>query len=134
MPAIAERRSRPEIGPRRPPAGADPAPHFTTLFPSAARPRHGIFVETRLKQLLATNAVTATVVAPVPWFPSGAHMFGEYGALARTIRVERRAGIEVRHPRYLMIPKLGVRIQPWTLARAASGRSAGSRTMASNSI
>jgi glycosyltransferase involved in cell wall biosynthesis len=63
--------------------------------------------------------VTATVVAPVPWFPSGVQVFGRYGALARTPRVERRAGIEVRHPRYLMIPKVGTTIQPWTLARAA---------------
>ncbi len=120
MPAVAERRSQPGVAAA---ATAERAPirvlTFTTLFPSAARPRHGIFVETRLRQLLATNAVTATVVAPVPWFPSGARVFGEYGALARTLRVERREGIEIRHPRYFMIPKVGTRIQPWTLARAA---------------
>jgi glycosyltransferase involved in cell wall biosynthesis len=63
--------------------------------------------------------VTAAVVAPVPWFPSGAPAFGRYGAIARTPRVERRAGIEVRHPRYLVIPKIGATIQPWTLARSA---------------
>src|SRR5499426_4753689 len=73
---------------------------FTTLFPSAARPRHGIFIETRLRRLLATNAVSATVLAPVPWFPSRARMFGDYGVLARTPRAERRHGIEIRHPRY----------------------------------
>lgn len=120
MPAVAGRRSQPGI------AGAATAQRppirlltFTTLFPSAARPRHGIFVETRLRQLLATHAVAATVVAPVPWFPSGAQVFGRYGALARTPRAERRAGIDVRHPRYFMIPKIGMTIPPWTLARAA---------------
>ena len=118
MSAIAEHRSRPAAD-----AGLDSAPirllTFTTLFPSQARPRHGIFVETRLKQLLATSAVTVTVVAPVPWFPSGGRLFGEYGAFARTPRVERRGGVEVRYPRYLMIPKVGMRMQPWALAHAA---------------
>ena len=55
----------------------------------------------------------------MPWFPSGARLFGEYGAFARTPRVERRGGVEVRHPRYLMIPKVGMRMQPWALAQAA---------------
>jgi len=120
MSAVAERRSQPGI------AGAASARRspirlltFTTLYPSAARPRHGIFVETRLRQLLATHAVTATVVAPVPWFPSGAQVFGRYGAFARTPRAEHRAGVDVRHPRYFMIPQAGMAMQPWMLARAA---------------
>jgi len=114
--AVAEHRSRPGTA-----ATARPLRllTFTTLFPSAVRPRHGIFVETRLRQMLATNAVSATVVAPVPWFPSSARVFGRYGLLARTPRAERRHGVEIRHPRYVMIPKLGAGIQPWTLAHAA---------------
>ncbi len=43
---------------------------FSSLFPSSVRPVHGIFVETRLRELLKTGAVQAKVVAPVPWFPS----------------------------------------------------------------
>ena len=38
---------------------------FSTLFPSTARPVHGIFVETRLRELLKTRAVETKVVAPV---------------------------------------------------------------------
>ena len=30
---------------------------FSTLYPSSARPGHGIFVETRLRELLASGAV-----------------------------------------------------------------------------
>ena len=41
---------------------------FSTLYPSASRPRHGLFVETRLRKLLETREVEAKVVAPVPWF------------------------------------------------------------------
>src|SRR5947209_5483029 len=43
---------------------------FTTLFPHAGRPNHGIFVENRLRHLVATGEATSTVLAPVPWFPS----------------------------------------------------------------
>ena len=41
---------------------------FSTLFPSSARPVHGIFVETRLRHLIETNEIEVRVVAPVPWF------------------------------------------------------------------
>lgn len=91
---------------------------LTTLYPSAVRPRHGIFVETRLRKLVATGKVTADVVAPVPWFPSTAEVFGSYAKLAATPRQESRFGLEVRHPRYLMLPSVGAYVQPWTLARA----------------
>ena len=39
---------------------------FTTLYPSAAQPNHGLFVEHRLRQLVSTQPVEARVVAPVP--------------------------------------------------------------------
>ena len=43
---------------------------FSTLYPSASRPQHGIFVENRLRHLVASGEVEARVVAPVVWFPS----------------------------------------------------------------
>jgi hypothetical protein len=39
---------------------------FSTLFPNAARPNFGIFVENRLRHLLAGQAATSLVLAPVP--------------------------------------------------------------------
>ncbi|HEX7325067.1 MAG TPA: hypothetical protein VF292_06910, partial [Rhodanobacteraceae bacterium] len=39
---------------------------FTSLYPNSEQPRHGIFVEQRLRHLAATGKVSATVVAPVP--------------------------------------------------------------------
>ncbi|MGH7000378.1 MAG: hypothetical protein ACREEA_02605 [Stellaceae bacterium] len=42
---------------------------FTTLYPNAAQPNHGIFVENRLRHLVASGRVAAHVLAPVPWFP-----------------------------------------------------------------
>ena len=55
---------------------------FSTLYPSAARPQHGIFVETRLRELLATGEVEARVLAPVPWFFSTDPRYGEKAQMA----------------------------------------------------
>ena len=89
---------------------------FSTLYPHAARPNHGIFVETRLRHLLASGKVESKVVAPVPWFPSSNPRFGEYAVFAKAPREERRHGIDVIHPRYLTVPKLGMSVAPLLLA------------------
>ena len=39
---------------------------FTTLFPNQVKPNQAIFVETRLRHLVASGQVEARVVAPVP--------------------------------------------------------------------
>jgi len=92
---------------------------FSTLYPSSVRPVHGIFVETRLRELLRTGAVETKVVAPVPWFPSAHPRFGEYARMAATPRREMRNGIDVLHPRYPLIPKVGMTLAPLLLAAAS---------------
>ena len=92
---------------------------FSSLYPSAVRPIHGIFVETRLRELIKTGQVQAKVVAPVPWFPSAAKRFGEYAQFAATPRQEQRNGLEVHHPRYLLLPKVGMNLAPYTMALGA---------------
>ncbi|PKO45790.1 MAG: glycosyl transferase family 1 [Betaproteobacteria bacterium HGW-Betaproteobacteria-4] len=92
---------------------------FSTLFPSSVRPVHGIFVETRLRELLKTGEVETKVVAPVPWFPFSGKRFGEYGQFAATPGFEHRNGIEVFHPRYFLPPKIGMNLAPHTLAACA---------------
>ncbi len=92
---------------------------FSTLYPSSVRPVHGIFVETRLRELLKSGEVETKVVAPVPWFPFKSKMFGEYAQFASTPRFETRKGVEVYHPRYFLPPKVGMNVAPYTLARAA---------------
>ncbi len=91
---------------------------FTTLYPSAADPLHGVFVEHRLRQLLRSDEVRARVIAPVPWFPSKAKMFGRYATFARTPRFEERFGVKISHPRYLVLPRVGWTQVPDRLARA----------------
>lgn len=92
---------------------------FSSLYPSAVKPIHGIFVETRLRELLKTGQVQAKVVAPVPWFPSRSPRFGEYAQFAATPRQEHRNGVEVHHPRYLLLPKVGMNMAPYAMALGA---------------
>lgn len=88
----------------------------TTLYPSVARPVHGIFVETRLRELLKCGKVESHVIAPVPWFPFKNHRFGEYALYAKTPLEEYRNGIRVSHPRYFLPPAVGMNLAPYTLA------------------
>jgi glycosyltransferase involved in cell wall biosynthesis len=92
---------------------------FSTLFPNQIKPGHGIFVETRLRHLVASGAVDSRVVAPVPWFPFAHQRFGRYGELARVPAHEQRHGLSVAHPRYPTLPKVGMNIAPSLLARGA---------------
>jgi teichuronic acid biosynthesis glycosyltransferase TuaC len=94
---------------------------FSTLFPSSVRPGHGIFVETRLRELLKLGGIEAKVVAPVPWFPSRNARFGDYAKYAATPRRETRNGLDVLHPRYFLPPKVGMGIAPHTMAYSAAG-------------
>jgi len=94
---------------------------FSTLYPSSVRPIHGIFVETRLRELVKTGQVQAKVVAPVPWFPLTAPRFGEYAQFAATPRFEHRNGLDVHHPRYLLLPKVGMNLAPYAMALGALG-------------
>ncbi|MGH8233158.1 MAG: glycosyltransferase family 4 protein [Rhodanobacteraceae bacterium] len=91
---------------------------FTSLYPNDAQPRHGVFVEERLRHLAATGRIAATVVAPVPWFPFTHRSFGAYAAFARVPDREERQGIQILHPRYPAIPKLGMNIAPALMYRA----------------
>ena len=90
---------------------------FSTLYPNSVQPSHGIFVETRLRHLLASGEVETRVVAPVPWFPFRHRMFGEYAKKASVPGQEQRNGIAVEHPRYLLLPKVGMNSAPHMLAQ-----------------
>jgi len=87
---------------------------FTTLYPNAAQPNHGIFVENRLKELVGSGAARATVVAPVPWFPGRIEI--------KAPDTEQRAGMTVHHPRWLSVPLVGMNMAPGLLYRAAAAQ------------
>ncbi|WP_262691487.1 glycosyltransferase [Kordiimonas aestuarii] len=91
---------------------------FSSLFPNAVDPVLGVFVENRLRHFLRDTGHTATVVAPVPWFPFRGRIWGRYGRYAAVPAREIRAGVEVFHPRFLVLPKVGMAFTPGSLARA----------------
>ncbi len=92
---------------------------FSTLYPNAARPNHGVFVENRLRHLVASGEAASTVIAPVPYFPLRARMFGDWALNARAPAREERHGLMVHHPRFPVIPRFGMSAAPWLLYRAA---------------
>lgn len=85
---------------------------ITSLYPDATRPRHGIFIETRVRKLVESGAAEVRVIAPCPWFPFA---FGTYGGFARVPRRETQFGIEIDHPHYFVLPKVGMNIAPFTM-------------------
>ncbi|CCQ73101.1 glycosyltransferase family 4 protein [Magnetospira sp. QH-2] len=94
---------------------------FTTLFPNAVQPHHGVFVENRQRYLRASGQVEARVVAPVPWFPFTSKMFGSYGDFARIPAREERHGVIIEHPRYALIPKVGMTLTPKFMYQGTRG-------------
>lgn len=119
LPSAAPADAAGEAGADRPPlptpSGAAPLRllTFSTLYPNPARPNHGVFVENRLRHLLAGGEAASRVIAPVPWFP------GRPPALGAVPAEETRHGIAVHHPRFLALPLVGIRTNPASLYLAA---------------
>lgn len=93
----------------------------TTLFPNSVQRAHGVFVETRLRHLLASGEVTAHVLAPIPWLPPMVR-YSSYGPLQSVPSRVERNGLVIEHPRYLVVPKFGMTVTPRTLYRAMRER------------
>ena len=90
----------------------------TSLYPNAAQPNHAVFVENRMRRVHETGEAEITVIAPTPWFPSKNKVFGSYAVHAAVPKTENRFGIRIDHPRYAMIPKIGMQSQPALYLRA----------------
>ena len=102
----------------------DPSPDISiltaaTLFPNSLQPSHGIFVETRLRHLISSGKVKAHVLAPVTWAPPFLPAFRK---IRQVPDHERRNGLDVEHPRYAVIPRIGMNLAPHTLYRAMRQR------------
>lgn len=91
---------------------------IATLFPDAARPNFGLFVERSLRALAAQPGVDLTIVAPVgiPPFPLSLHP--RYRALRALPGREDWNGLPVHRPRFTLIPRYGTRFNPVRVARA----------------
>ena len=92
---------------------------FTTLYPNAKRPAHGVFVENRLRHLVASGEAEVRVIAPVPFVPQLPGLPASYRVLSDVPAREERHGIAIRHPRYLLLPKVSMHAAPFSLYAAA---------------
>ncbi len=90
----------------------------SSLFPNAVDATHGIFVERRLTRLLEHTGAKASVIAPVPWFPFKSRRFGKYAEFARIPTHDVRHGVPVQHPRFALIPRVGMSLAPAAFAAA----------------
>lgn len=85
---------------------------LTTLYPNNIQHRHGVFIENRVKELVKRYPdAKVKVIAPVPYFPSWIPL-PEYKKYSKVSTNESRNGIQVYHPRYFVIPKVGMNITP----------------------
>lgn len=91
---------------------------IATLFPDAARPNFGLFVERSLRALAAQPGIELTIVAPVglPPFPLSLHP--RYRPLRTLPRTENWNGLTVHRPRFALVPHVGARFNPAMVARA----------------
>lgn len=60
--------------------------------------------------------ISFRVVAPVPWFPFRSKTFGRYSVYSSVPRREVRSEVMVYHPKYPVLPKVGMSISPVLLA------------------
>jgi teichuronic acid biosynthesis glycosyltransferase TuaC len=91
---------------------------IATLFPDAARPNFGLFVERSLRALNDRPDIDLTVIAPVglPPFPLSLHP--RYRPLRALPLYEDWNGITVHRPRFALIPRMGSARNPVAIARA----------------
>lgn len=88
---------------------------IATLYPNAVAPRFGTFVARSLEALAAREDWHVTLINPIGIPPVA---FGKYRALAGAAVSGIEHGVKVCRPRFTLIPRLGVRINPALIARA----------------
>ena len=94
---------------------------FSTLFPNAESPGHGIFVETRLRHLLENFSRVSTKVSGACSVVSiQVRSVWRYGKFARVTNRETRHGISDRASAVLTYAlKIGMTSAPYLLAKAS---------------
>lgn len=88
---------------------------IATLYPNAHMPRFGTFVARQMEALAQRGDWDVTVINPigVPPFP-----MGRYKALANAAISGEEGGVDVRRPRFTLIPSVGGPLNPSMIVRA----------------
>jgi teichuronic acid biosynthesis glycosyltransferase TuaC len=86
---------------------------FSALFPNNVWPELGIFVKERMVHFARQTRCEMKIVAPVPYFPPV--KMGSRWRFSQIAAQETIDGFEVYHPRYFMIPKVGMVFYGWKM-------------------
>ena len=87
---------------------------LSTLWPNAARPRFGTFVESSIRALDRETQWKPVVVNPIGIPPLA---LGPYRELANAAVDNEEGGIQVYRPAFGLIPAIGARLNPGAIAR-----------------
>lgn len=80
---------------------------FTSLFPNAVQPAHGIFIYQRMSHFARRPGNEVVAVAPVPYFP-GWLKWPKGNGFGRVPLAETVGNLTVHHPRYPLLPKISM--------------------------
>jgi len=81
---------------------------FTSLFPNHLNPDFGVFIKNRMMSVARLKECEIVVIAPVPYCPPW-KILGRWYQFSQVKKHETISGIDVYHPRYLLIPKVSMR-------------------------
>lgn len=82
---------------------------FSSLYPNNMWPNHGVFVKERMVAVARTGLCEIRVMAPVPYFPP--FKLGSRWRYSQVVQEEMIEDVPVCHPRYVMIPIIGMAVQ-----------------------
>ncbi len=82
---------------------------FTSLFPNHREPDFGVFIKNRMVHVNQLKECNILVVAPVPYCPPWP-ILGKWFQYSQIKKYETIFGIDVYHPRYLLIPKVSMMV------------------------
>ncbi|ATW05254.1 glycosyltransferase [Sphingorhabdus sp. YGSMI21] len=91
---------------------------LSTLFPNAAAPNFGIFVERQTVELAGRAEADVTVINPVGMPPFPLNRLGQYRVLQSLPEREEWRGLDVYRPRFRLIPRFGGADNPRRIAEA----------------
>ncbi|HEX8442870.1 MAG TPA: glycosyltransferase [Allosphingosinicella sp.] len=91
---------------------------LSTLFPNAAQPTLGVFVERQTLGLAAFPDVEVQVVSPVGLPPWPLSLHPHYSGRARLANKEPWKGVTVHRPRFRVLPRIGEGATARLMARA----------------
>lgn len=91
---------------------------LSTLFPHAAAPNFGIFVERQTAELASRPATEVTVINPIGIPPWPLSKLWQYQALNALPEHEEWRGLEVYRPHFRLLPKIGGVSNPRRIAES----------------